>query len=123
LLITGASGSGKSSLALQLMALGAGLVADDRVVLEARDGVLTGNAPDAIAGLIEARGMGILRAEPHGPAAIVAVVDCDRTEAERLPPRRFAEVLGIHLPILHKGESAAFPAALMQYLKSGFQDE
>ena len=59
LLITGRSGSGKSALCLQMVALGAELVADDRVQLRREEGQILARAPAAIAGLIEARGIGI----------------------------------------------------------------
>ena len=61
-LIEGASGSGKSALALTLMAFGAVLVADDRVLLQIAGGNLIATPPATIAGRIEARGMGILKA-------------------------------------------------------------
>ena len=48
--ILGASGSGKSALALELMALGAGLVADDRTLVEVQDGALVASCPPAISG-------------------------------------------------------------------------
>ena len=70
LLILGASGRGKSALALGLMAAGATLVADDRTHLHARRRrQLVASAPAAIAGLIEARGIGILKAEALGGGA------------------------------------------------------
>ena len=47
-LITGPSGSGKSSLALALMAHGARLVADDRVTLSLREGTLWATCPETI---------------------------------------------------------------------------
>lgn len=56
-LISGPSGSGKSELALRLMDAGFDLVADDRVML---DGTIA-SAPERLAGLIEVRGVGILR--------------------------------------------------------------
>ncbi|MDA3887407.1 MAG: serine kinase, partial [Allgaiera sp.] len=46
-LILGPSGAGKSGLALQLMALGARLVADDRTRLNPRAGRLIARAPSA----------------------------------------------------------------------------
>ena len=49
-LLRGASGCGKSALALQLMALGATLVADDRVILRLRDGALAASCPASIRG-------------------------------------------------------------------------
>jgi len=74
-LITGSSGSGKSALALELMAYGASLVADDRVVLRAQDGQITASAPDTIKGLIEARGFGILNADTVDHADVVVCID------------------------------------------------
>ena len=47
-LLLGESGSGKSDLALRLMERGAKLVADDRVELFARDGLLMARAPETI---------------------------------------------------------------------------
>lgn len=118
-LISGASGAGKSALALQLMALGAGLVADDRTCLDARDGVLIASAPAAIRGMIEARGIGLLRAESVAHAPVRLAVDLDRAETERLPPERHTEILRCRIPLLHKVEHAHFPAAILQYLKGG----
>ncbi len=118
-LIRGASGSGKSALALMLMAMGARLVADDQTLVSLADGWPTACATPALAGRIEARGLGILLAEPLAAVRLAAVVDLDRTETERLPPERTADILGQPLPLFHKVESPHFPAALLQYLKGG----
>lgn len=115
-LITGASGRGKSALALQLMALGAQLVADDRCLLQ-RDGTsLVARAPDPIRGLIEARGIGILRVVPVDRAAIALIVDLDQTETTRLPPPRSRDMLGLTLPLLHNVAQPYFPAAILAYI-------
>jgi serine kinase of HPr protein (carbohydrate metabolism regulator) len=71
-LLLGESGSGKSDLALRLIALGAQLVADDRVELFAADGLLMARAPESLAGLIEARGLGIV-ALPFAAQARIAL--------------------------------------------------
>jgi HPr kinase/phosphorylase len=120
LLITGPSGSGKSSLALQLMALGADLVADDGVRLSVDgDGRLRARAPDPIRGLIEARGVGLLRARVLDDVVLALVVDLSTVETDRLPQPRTVTLHGVVLPLLHKVESACFPAALRQYLVMG----
>ncbi|MEO0929959.1 MAG: HPr kinase/phosphatase C-terminal domain-containing protein, partial [Pseudomonadota bacterium] len=93
-LILGQSGSGKSALGLELMALGCQLVADDRVILSRNGGTLIARCPDTIMGLIEARGIGILSAAPAPPTAIRLVVDLDSEEAARLPPHRKITRLG-----------------------------
>ena len=118
-LITGASGSGKSSLALQLMALGARLVSDDRTVIQAQDDRLIASAPPIIAGMIEARGIGLVHAAPKGPTSLALAVDLDKVESERLPPARYQSFEAIALPCLHKVENPAWPAAILQYLKAG----
>ena len=120
LLITGPSGTGKSSLALALLALGAMLVSDDRtMILPRADGPPLAAAPAPIRGLIEARGIGLLRAEPSPPAPISAVVDLGRTESERLPPARTIVLAGADIPLLFRSERTDFPAALLQLLKGG----
>jgi HPr kinase/phosphorylase len=119
LLILGPSGSGKSGLALELMALGAGLIADDRTEITLREGHLVAGCPGQIRGRIEARGVGVLAAEPAPPAPVALAVDLSRSEAERLPPTRTYEILGQRIPLLHKVETRHFPAALMQYLRGG----
>ena len=122
-LILGASGRGKSGLALRLMSCGAGLVADDRTCLYLEDGAdgprLVADAPPTLRGLIEARGVGILTADPVGPASVALVVDLDRVEDSRLPPLRSVNLLGQDLPLVHMVDSPAFPAAILQYLKGG----
>jgi len=116
-LIRGASGSGKSGLALQLMAHGAALVADDRTRLWREGGKVMACAPATIRGRIEAREMGILRAPATGPAAVALIIDMDRAETERLPPRRETQLLGLTLPLVRKSGLPHFPAAILTYLK------
>lgn len=122
-LILGASGSGKSGLALSLMALGAGLIADDRVDLRRDGGQVIASAPPAIRGKIEARGVGILRAEPAQDSPVALVVIMDEMETDRLPPRRSKNLLGISLPLLHNTGTMHFAPAVLQYLKAGATSE
>src|SRR2546423_3465696 len=73
-LLLGESGSGKSDLALRLIAMGATLVADDRCELFFNGGAVCARAPPAIAGPIEIRGVGIvtLPFAPDAPIALAA---------------------------------------------------
>lgn len=118
-LIMGASGAGKSGLALQLLALGAGLVADDRTrVYRAGDAIMA-DVPTAIAGQIEARGVGILATSAVAPVPIALVVDMDKVETKRLPPERKMQVLDMEMPVIRKVEKPYFPAAILLYLENG----
>ena len=118
-LILGKSGAGKSALALTLMAYGAQLVADDRVVLRLADGQIMASAPDTIAGLIEARGVGILKAAFLPNATLALIVDLDRPEHDRIPPPRHMTVLGHDLPLLHRVDGLHFAPAILQFLRAG----
>ncbi|MCL4187206.1 MAG: serine kinase [Rhodobacteraceae bacterium] len=119
LLILGPSGAGKSSLALALMAAGAALVADDGVLVAAEGATLIARPPAATAGLIEARGLGLLRVAFRAAAPVTAVVDLSRAETARLPPERRLALLGRPLPLFHAVASPHFPAALIAYLQGG----
>jgi len=109
ILIRGPSGSGKSRLALALIAAGqtqllpfTRLVADDRVELETCNGRLLARPPDTLAGLLEVRGLGIRRV-PHEPVAVVtSVVDLAAADAQRMPTptERETMIAGIPLPRL-----------------------
>lgn len=118
-LILGASGSGKSSLALQMIAMGAKLVADDRTILRRGKDGLIADAPKTILGQIEARGVGILRAAPHGPAPVRLAIDLDQTETQRLPEPREISFLGQSVPLLYFAPSPHFVASILQMLACG----
>lgn len=118
-LILGPSGSGKSALALQLMAHGARLVADDRCLVLSRHGRLVATCPPALSGLIEARRIGILRADPLPEAELVLAVDLGQDEGERLPPRRTHALHGIALDLVLGPVSAHLGHSLLQHLRCG----
>ena len=122
-LIRGASGRGKSGLALQLMAMGAVLVSDDRTRLWRAGGALMADAPGTIRGRIEARGVGILRVPRSGPVPVVLLVDMDLTATDRLPPPAHDTVMGVALPCIENVHYAHFPATILLYLKHGRQDQ
>ena len=98
-LLRGPPGSGKSDLALRLIDGGAGLVADDRTVIMARDGAAWASAPTAIRGLLEVRGIGVIRLTPVPETRLVAVVDLVPADGiERMPEPASAMTAGVTLP-------------------------
>jgi HPr kinase/phosphorylase len=119
ILIRGASGTGKSALALQLMALGARLIADDQTILTRIDNRLQANCPAATRGMIEARGVGILAADTLDHADILLIVDLDRTETERLPPRRHMTLLNLPISLVFASPYSHFVFAIMQHARAG----
>ena len=118
-LILGTSGAGKSALALQMMALGADLVSDDRVALSMQNGQVIADAVPPIYGLIEARGIGLLRASPVGPTPLTFAVDLDQKEAARLPDPADILVLRQSVPLLRGAGVPNLAAALIQLAKMG----
>jgi HPr kinase/phosphorylase len=126
-LIQGPSGSGKSRLALSLLqAAGTGalpfarLVADDRAHVEAAHGRLLVRPADALAGLIEVRGLGIRRV-PYEPVAHVGfLVELGAQEAERLPAQARATGIleGITLPKITLAPAADPLAQVLAYLQT-----
>jgi len=98
-LLLGPSGSGKSDLAIRLIDRGARLVADDYVLAEAEGGLLRLAPPPAIAGLLELRGVGLLRLPALADVVAALVVDLARPP-ERLPEERHIMVAGVALPTI-----------------------
>ena len=101
ILLRGPPGAGKSDLALRLIEDGARLIADDQTVLRRADNHVLVRAPAAVAGLIEVRGVGILRVDYLDEAPLALVVDLvPSTEVERIPDDRFEVVLGLPIRMI-----------------------
>lgn len=108
-LLLGPPGVGKSDLALRLIDRGFMLVADDRVEVE--EGMARPAA--SLAGLIEVRGLGLLRLPARAPARLALVVELARTTPERLPVPSRHPGLGIpQLRLDPRPPSAAHHVAL-----------
>ena len=98
-LIRGASGTGKSSLLLGLLAsdpAATWLIADDRVILTAAHGRLIAATSPALAGLMEIRGQGIVRRSFVSPACLDLVVDLTPLESCRRMPSIATERVALH---------------------------
>ena len=104
MLLRGPSGAGKSDLALRLIEGGARLVADDQTELARQGKMVIATAPASIAGLIEARGIGVVklgRDRLISRARLALLIDLAPAERiERLPEPRRENVLGIDLPVV-----------------------
>lgn len=100
MLIDGASGSGKSSLALALIDRGAALVGDDGVALRVEGGVLLASPAPATRGLIEVRGVGLvpMAAAADVPVALLIRLTRNAPRYVETPPRE--AILGVDLPLL-----------------------
>lgn len=117
-LILGASGAGKSDLALRLIADGALLVADDQTEVASVSGGLRARSPQRTFGLIEARGVGIIRAAVKTATIVKLVVSLVETEPDRMPePRTWSlpgESAGGGVPLI---ELKAFEASAAEKVK------
>ena len=120
-LILGPAGAGKSALGLDLIALGAELVADDQTELTLRGTRVIARCPPPLRGLIEARGVGILTAPPLHEAEIALVVDLAQPEPDRLPPRRKTLLLGLSVDLVLGQGNAHLPSSVLRYLSGARQ--
>jgi HPr kinase/phosphorylase len=100
-LITGASGAGKSDLLLRLIDRGFALVADDQVLVQ--EG--WASPPPRLAGLIEVRGLGILRLPYLSRAKLALVASLGR--GERLPEPVCDAAFGLPMIQLDPDRAAA----------------
>ena len=114
-LLRGPSGAGKSALALRCLDAGWRLVADDRTLVWASGGLAYGRAHPNIAGLVEARGVGVLPVPFLDRAEIGLCVDLVESEAavERTPEPATTLLAGVAIPSLSLwAHDAAAPAKL-----------
>ena len=128
-LLLGKSGIGKSDLALRLIDQGAVLVADDRAILFVENGALHARAPSTIKGLLEVRGLGIVKFRPRTKVRISLAVRLGR-ESARLPDPHFyrppaplaprARVPEVLLDSRHASAPAKIRTALAAHTKGLF---
>lgn len=107
-MIRGPSGSGKSDLALRCLTMqpsalvrdAAELVSDDYTEIFDRDGALWARAPEAIANLLEVRGLGLIEVNALHEAEVCLVADLvSPDQVERLPDTaRFTQIAGFRVP-------------------------
>ena len=99
ILLLGRSGSGKSDLALRLIARGAKLVSDDRTDLFVERGKLTARAPASIRGLLEVRSLGIVALPSAAKARIALAVSLDGAEARLPKPEDYKSPFDLSAPV------------------------
>ena len=114
-LITGASGSGKSDLSLRLLDRGFALVSDDQTIVKKVGTRLTAAAPSTIRGKLEIRGVGIVEMSYIDDQPVALVVELT-SDIQRLPDdSRERLILGVAVPLISvdaKTSSAASKVAL-----------
>lgn len=125
ILILGESGSGKSSLCLEMIGRGHQLVADDAVTLSICGKELIGQSPPNIVGLLDFRGTGIINvADKFGTDAFrkqAAINWClefsPRSSAEQnIFNRGSRQFLGIDVPTL---VASKFDAVFLESVAAG----
>ena len=95
MLLRGASGAGKSDLALRLIEAGGVLVADDYVAVTDEAGTLVARPPDRLRGLIEVR----MAYRRHAPVKL-AIDLVPPGDVERLPDATRTDIAGVAVPLI-----------------------
>ncbi len=100
-LVLGASGTGKSRLVAEAVLMGAKLVADDRLMLEPMMGMLAAVAIPELAGVLELRGLGIVKMNDFATKQMLhLIIELDPSADTRLPEPEKRTFHGIEVPYL-----------------------
>jgi len=111
ILITGASGSGKSDLSLRPIDRGFTLISDDQTLVRRDGDRLIASAPPSIKGKLEIRGIGILEMEAGSDVPVALLVELT-SDIQRLPDdSRERPILGVNLPLVTIDAMTASAAA------------
>ena len=128
--LLGASGCGKSDLAWRLIEAGGVLIGDDRLDIAIRDGQLFASPRENLAGLIEIRGVGLLKTAYRADVALnLAVRLVARKDVPRLPSPAFwsptgdVEIPAIALHAFDATTPAKIRLALETLARTGFPDD
>lgn len=119
-LLLGKSGSGKSETALRLIERGARLVSDDRTELFMDGGRVMARAATELEGLLEIRGVGIVKLPSVSQASIALAVEMvAESEVPRLPeplhyerPAGLGSVPELRIPLLRLCLAPSTPAKI-----------
>ena len=117
-LIIGDSGSGKSDLALRLITMfSAKLVSDDRTDVFSDSGIIKAKAPNTLKGLLEVRGIGIIKQEYLKETKVDLVIKLTTDKIERMPLPQSYKIENIDIPMyyINPFESSA-PSKVMVML-------
>ena len=120
LLILGPSGAGKSYLAIEMLALGADLISDDRVWLRNDGSRLMLHSAEPLAGRIEVRGLGVISCPMRPCVPLEYCLDLSLISKARLPFCSEVTKLGHRILVLPGGVVLPQAAALMLLIKNGF---
>ncbi len=100
ILLLGASGSGKSDIALRLIfSHNCTLIADDRVDLLQANGQILASPPQSLQGLLEVRGLGIVNYPFIASIPVKVVVQLTSEVIERMPKPEFWDFENIKIPL------------------------
>jgi hypothetical protein len=119
-LLLGPSATGKSDLAIRLIDAGAKLIADDQVRIEARNDRLHAGPHERLKGLINLRGIGMLRLPfEEGPLDLAVDLASSDRRSDPLPPPATASWFGIELPKICLDPWAASAVARIRMVLAG----
>jgi HPr kinase/phosphorylase len=94
-------------------------VADDQVVLSRDGDALVARAPAAIAGVIEVRGIGLLRVPAADAVPLVLAVDLNQTPEARMPQKRLITYLGVSIELIFGQGIPDLGVALSIFVQNG----
>ena len=100
ILIQGPSGTGKTSLALQLIERGAHLIGDDIVEVFIKNKQLYCKSEEKLKGVVEVRGLGLVAGlKVSKPAPVLCVIRLHKKPTERLPKKKTISLLNKKIPV------------------------
>ena len=120
--ILGKSGSGKSNLAIKLISMGAKLISDDQTYFKLKDNKILISKPETTPNLIEARGIGLIKAPLVLSAKLFCFVNITNIELKRLPSEEIKYCFGKKIKMVEFNPTYNNESALFLSLRYGVKN-